>query len=486
MMRHILAASTALAAIAAPLSAHASSHREAPGITLTPKIDGTDFYMFRSYEKGRSGYVTLIADYQPFQGQAGGPNFFEMDPYAVYDINISNNGGAVPNLIFRFRFTNTDKNISLNVGGKTVPVAEVDVGPVGTNGNPTDTANLNVTETYTLSIIQDGVAKPVTNAKTGSAVFTKPLDYVGKQTLNDYTAYANNFIYTVNIPGCSTPGKLFAGQRSEPFFVDLSETFDLLNYKNPIGEKYANAGINDIAQYNISSLEIEVPVSCLMGPSKEPVIGGWTTASTVQTAKDGSTTLIQKSRLGMPLVNEVVIGLKDKDTFNGSLPANDAQFLTYVTNPTFPAIVQAIFGAAGVAAPTNFPRNDLVATFLTGIAGLNQPGNVTPSEMLRLNTGTAPTARGSQSRLGVIGGDNAGFPNGRRPGDDVVDVTVRVAMGRLCTLGLNGYCTSAQAPSGGLDFVDGAERTSNDYLTSFPYLDPPRTDSPNRAPMCPK
>jgi hypothetical protein len=199
----------------------------------------------------------------------------------------------------------------------------------------------------------------------------------------------------------------------------------------------------------------------------------------VATQPDNSVTLKQRSRLGMPLVNEVVIGLKDKDRFNASAPSDDTQFLTYVTNPTFPAIVQAIFGGAGVAAPTNFPRNDLVATFLTGIAGLNQPKNVVPSEMLRLNTSIAPTAWGSQSRLGVLGGDNAGFPNGRRPGDDVVDVTVRVAMGRLCTLGLNGYCTSAQAPSGGLDFVDGVALTSSYWGQSFPYLNNPRTYSPN-------
>jgi hypothetical protein len=479
MQRQFLAA-TAMATLAFSLPALASSHREAPGITQTPKVDGTDLYMFRSYEKGRAGFVTFIADYQPFQGQAGGPNFFEMDPNSVYDINVSNNGGASPNLTFRFQFTNTDKNIALTVGGKSVPVAEVDVGPVGTNGNANDTANLNVAETFTLSLISNGVTQAITNAANGSATFTKPVDYVGQKTMNDYADYASKFIYSINIPGCATPGRLFAGQRAEPFFVDLSETFDLLNYAHPIGEQYAASGEDDIAQYNISALEIEVPISCLLGPSKDPVIGAWTTASTYTTPAGGGTpTLVQKSRLGMPLVNEVVIGLKDKDGFNASVPANDAQFLTYVTNPTFPAIVQAIFGGAGVVAPTNFPRNDLVATFLTGIAGLNQPQNVVGAEMLRLNTGTAPAARGSQNRLGVIGGDNAGFPNGRRPGDDVVDVTVRVAMGRLCTLDLNGYCTSSQAPSGGLDFVDGAERTSLNFGATFPYLNTPRVNSPN-------
>ena len=162
----------------------------------------------------------------------------------------------------------------------------------------------------------------------------------------------------------------------------------------------------------------------------------------------------QKSRLGMPLVNELVIGLKDKDKFNASDPKDDAQFLAYVTNPSLPAILQTLFSSAGVQAPTLFPRIDLVATFLTGISGINQPASVKPAEMLRLNTSTPVTPAAQQNRLGVIGGDAAGFPNGRRPGDDVVDITLRVAMGRLITLGLFG--NPAQAPSGGLDFTDGA------------------------------
>ena len=177
----------------------------------------------------------------------------------------------------------------------------------------------------------------------------------------------------------------------------------------------------------------------------------------------------------MPLVNELVIGLKDKDRFNASEPEDDAQFATYVTNPTFPAIIDALFGTP---APTLFPRADLVATFLTGIPGINQPPHVKPAEMLRLNTGTAVTTCTSQSRLGVIGGDGAGFPNGRRPGDDVVDITLRVAMGRLINpLGLFG--TTSQAMSGPLDFTDGAFVQCTDFDTTFPYIKNPLPGSPN-------
>ena len=231
---------------------------------------------------------------------------------------------------------------------------------------------------------------------------------------------------------------------------------------------------------------MEVPTACLTAGSV-PVIGGWTTASLRQgrllnpapggtaASKEGGA-WVQVSRLGMPLVNELVIGLKDKDRFNASKPSGDAQFADYVTNPTAPALVEVLFGSAGAKAPTNFPRNDLVATFLTGIKGVNQPATVVASEMLRLNTSIAPTAVGSQKRLGVIDGDNAGFPNGRRPGDDVVDVVLRVAMGKLCTLNIG--CAPADAPAGALHFTDGAFLDETFFTAGFPYLKTPVAGSP--------
>jgi hypothetical protein len=180
----------------------------------------------------------------------------------------------------------------------------------------------------------------------------------------------------------------------------------------------------------------------------------------------------------MPLVNEVVIGLKDKDKFNHSKPANDAQFASYVTNPTLPALVEVLFGSAGAKAPTNFPRNDLVTAFLTGVKGLNQPANVKASEMLRLNTSIPAVPMGSQKRLGVIDGDNAGFPNGRRPGDDVVDIALRVVMGKLCTLNLG--CAPADAPAGAIRFTDGAYLDDSFFTAGFPYLKTPIAGSPQQ------
>jgi hypothetical protein len=172
----------------------------------------------------------------------------------------------------------------------------------------------------------------------------------------------------------------------------------------------------------------------------------------------------------MPLVNEVVIGLPDKDRFNTSEPKDDGQFADYVTNPTLPALLQALFS---VPAPTVFPRTDLVTAFLTGIPGLNQPKNVTASEMLRLNTSTPAVAAAAQSNLGVLGGGGAGFPNGRRPGDDVVDIEQRVAMGVLLP--------ADQAQAGQLPYTDGATLSATSFGSSFPYINPPLPGSPNGA-----
>jgi len=374
-----------------------------------------------------------------------------------------------------FRFTNTRQNLTINVNGINVPVPLVQTGQIGV-GN---TANLNVIESYSISMIRGGRRYVITNAATNASQFEKPVDNIGFNTLPAYAAYAAAHIYNIAIPGCPTNGRVFVGQRKDPFVVNLGETFDLINYANPIGEAFANTARDDLADKNVTSLELEVPTACLV--ASDPVIGAWTTTSRPRDDVFGrdSDDVIQVSRLGMPLVNELVIGLKDKDAFNASQPRMDGQFLFYVTNPSFPALMGAIFGGAGVKAPTLFPRADLIATYLTGIKTVNQPANVRPAEMLRLNTSTPVTAAGSQIRLGVIGGDSAGFPNGRRPGDDVVDVTLRVAMGRLITLGFFG--TPTQAPSGGLDFTDGAIVNDSFFDNTFPYLKTPLAGSPGPA-----
>jgi hypothetical protein len=489
-LRVLVAAICAGAAIQVP--AQASSHREAPFITKQPKVDATDFYMFRSYEPGREGFVTLIANYVPLQDPQAGPNYFMMDPDALYEIHIDNNGDAREDITFQFKFQNTNKDTQLTVGGKKVSI------PLVINGGAIADPNApgaNVRETYTVNMVRgdrrSGQRSPVTNATGGGTSFDKPLDNIGNKSIPNYAAYAAKHIYTVNIPGCSTPARMFVGQRKDPFVVNLGETFDLINIKAPATEFAANAekaAKDDLADKNVTSIELEVAAACLMAGG-DPVIGGWTTASMRQArllnpvpagagaSKEGGA-WTQVSRLGMPLVNEVVIGLKDKDRFNASKPMNDAQFADYVTNPTLPALIEILYGNAGAKAPTNFPRNDLVTAFLTGVKGLNQPLKVTPSEMLRLNTSIAPAAMGAQKRLGVIDGDNAGFPNGRRPGDDVVDIALRVVMGKLCTLNLG--CAPSDAPAGGLHFTDGAYLDDSFFTNGFPYLKTPLAGSPQQ------
>lgn len=494
-----LASGTALGAallatlLAAAPPASASSHREAPFITRMPKVDGTDFYMFRSYEPGRDRFVTLIADYVPLQDAYGGPNFFQMDPDALYEIHIDNDGDAKEDLSFQFRFTNTNKNTRFTVGGKAVSI------PLVINGGPISDINpagINVRETYTVTLTRGdrrlGNHAAITNANSGAAVFDKPIDNIGNKSIPDYAGYAAKHVYAINIPGCATPGRVFVGQRKDPFVVNLGETFDLINIKAPAVEFAANAeraARDDLADKNVTSIELEVAATCLTAGA-DPVIGGWTTASVRQARLINPTPLgdnnasqeggawVQVSRLGMPLVNEVVIGLKDKDRFNHSSPVADAQFLDYVSNPTLPALIEVLFGSAGAKAPTNFPRNDLITVFLTGIKGLNQPAKVRASEMLRLNTGVAAAAKGNQRRLGVIDGDTAGFPNGRRPGDDIVDIALRVVMGKLCTLNIG--CAPTDAPAGALHFTDGAYLDDGFFGAAFPYLKTPLPGSPQQ------
>ncbi len=452
-------------------TALASSHREAPFITKNPKVDGTDFYMFRSYESGRQDYVTLVANYAPLQDPYGGPNYFSLDPDALYQIHIDNQGDIDEDITFRFKFHNNLKDLALKIGDKTVSVPLINIGPIAAG----DSANLNVVETYDVSIVRGnratGVRKPITDAATGAALFEKPVDNIGHKSIPDYPTYAAAHTYDIKIPGCSN-GRMFVGQRKDPFVVNLGEVFDLVNL-NPVGP--VNGARDLLADANVTAIILEVPIACITTPG-HPVIGAWTTASVRQARVinpsptfDAPTTeggfWTQVSRLGMPLVNEVVIGIKDKDKFNTSLPVNDAQFLDYVTHPTLPVLLQALFG---VTAPAP-PRTDLVQAFLTGLPGLNQTPNT--GEMLRLNTAIAPKPAGEQSNLGALGGDLAGFPNGRRPGDDVVDIELRVAMGALLP--------ADQAPSGNLPYTDGAFVDASFFDTVFPYLKTPLPGSPS-------
>ncbi len=500
----------------------ASSHREAPNITRLPTLDSTDFYLFNSYEVGRGDYVTLIANYLPLQDAYGGPNYFALDPAGVYSIHIDSDGDAAPDLTYEFRFNQMlagSGGLTLPVGapGAARPVAVPlkNIGPV----SAADTSALNFFETYSVTLVAGDKRKsraPLTHAATGDSRFTKPLDFIGTKTFGSraaYTAYADSFIYDVAIPNCGAQGRVFVGQRKDAFVVNLGKTFDLVNYVPIEGDSAPGAGDgggfpsgitqagnnDDLAFKNITTLALEIPKTCVIGTGNGS-IGAWTTASlpkarvlnplpTFKNPDLNAGALTQVSRLGSPLVNELVIGLKDKDRFSSAEPKNDRQFATYVTNPTLPEILNLLFrdavnGTLGTSlatlAPTHFPRRDLVTTFLTGFPGVNQLAKVTPAEMLRLNTAIAAKPAADQSPFGVAGDDLAGYPNGRRPGDDVVDISLRVVMGRLCyPIPVNGMptdlglCKPADASVGNVPFTDGAPTSASKLKSTFPYLADP-------------
>ena len=482
--------------------AQASSHREAPFITTVPKVDATDFYMFNSYEPGRDGYVTLIANYLPLQDPYGGPNYFPLDPNALYEIHIDNDGDAKEDITYQFRFKNKLNSVTLPIGNKNIAIPLVQAGTV----TDVKSASLNVSESFTIDVIRGDRRHEwerrtrISNAANGSSTFDKPVDNIGTKTIPDYAGYAAKHIYNVNIPGCSMPGKVFVGQRKDPFAVNLGTIFDLVNVPLAVITNPAliNAAPNTLDDKNVTTLALEVHKSCLVAKnSVDPVIGGWTTASLRQarlldpTPKQGlqATEIVagpwvQVSRLGMPLVNEVVIGLPDKDRFNSSKPKDDGQFADYVTHPSLPALLEIALATPGIA-PKNLPRTDLVTTFLTGIKGVNQPAKVTPSEMLRLNTAIAAVPFAMQNRLGIVGNilaggtDNAGFPNGRRPKDDVVDVSLVAMMGGLCVangdtnaLGFGPDCKPSNVPLGATAFKlhDAVDQAVVPLLPNFPYL----------------
>ncbi len=509
-------------ALIALTPANSSSHREAPNITKMPKVDNTDLYAFRSFERGRAAFTTLIANFQPDEGPGNGPNYYTMDPDAVYEIMIDSDGDAREDLTYQFQFSNTLQNgtgITINSGGKQMPIALRHIGQISTATDP----DQGEYEYFTVKQIQgdrrSGGIGNITNASYGGTGFAKPFDNAGRKTFPSYPDYADSFIQNISIPGCATQGRVFAGQKAEAFAVNLGPIFDLVNFipiqgaPDPVyssgatfvgGITQSSANQELIGKRNVTSIAIELPTACITG-NGNGVIGVWSSASLPQTRvlnpnptylepDSMAGAFVQVSRLGNPLVNELVIGLPQKDLFNAVKPTADTALADYVTNPTFPEILNVLFREAvnstlgtnfATLAPTNFPRNDLVAVYLTGIPSLNQMSTVTASEMLRLNTLVTATPQADQRALGMVADDLAGFPNGRRPGDDVVDITLRVAMGRLChPFPINtvptqlGLCTPAQAPTGLVAYTDGAPSSAREIQDRFPYLNRPFRGAP--------
>ena len=463
-----------------PTNSLASSHREAPLIVADPLADNTDTYAFRSTESGRSGFVTLIANWIPFQEPSGGPHFYKFDDTVLYEIYIDNTGDGVEDITYQFRFKTTFKN-----GDSVLGMAAPNQALAGTGGiepliTSLDDPDYNEPQTYTVTRIDRHTGRR--GAVIASGLVTPP-NNIGERTTPNYeTALAQPAVYAL-----PNGGKVFAGQRDEGFYIDVGGVFDTLKLKS-IG---TDGGVDSTAGFNVNTIAIEVPIQELTrsgsvpsGPTApDAVIGVWSTSSRQKITVLRSDLIDDKeeepltvgpyrqvSRLGSPLVNELIVPLKLKDRFNASSPAGDAQFAQFVTNPQLAQLLSAVFGITVPQAP----RNDLVAIFATGIPVNNITGpNYTtflsdgqPHEMLRLNVAIPPSA--SPNRLGLLGGDVAGFPNGRRVFDDVVDIALRAVAGGT-------PFTPATNVSPNNMLGDGVPNNDVPFLTRFPYLGTPQS-----------
>lgn len=428
-------------AVLAPTASQASSHREAPYTSGAPKIDATDLYAFVSPDSPSS--VTLIANYYPDQDPTGGPNFYRFDQAALYDINIDNNGDSVPDVVYRWSFTDHYR---------TPGTFLYNTGQVKNLTDPT----LNFYQTYNLELRRRQADGSYARTIILNNAIAAP-SHVGNASMPDYATLRAQA--TKTIP--NGRGRAFAGQADDPFFLDL-RVFDLL-----YGTNLKEVGNDSLKGKNVQTLALQVPKQALAAAADSaanPIIGVTTTAwkrRIETTGNNGSRAYsgayTQVSRLGMPLVNEVVVPATLKDYFNGSRPFQDGQFAPAVLDPELPKLIEAVYK---IKAPAT-PRNDLVQVFLTGVPGLNQPKGVRPSEQLRLNMSIPPSA--SPKNLGVIAGDNAGFPNGRRLADDVVDVSLQVVEGVL---------TGQKTGLG-----DGVDASDKPILASFPYVALPHSGS---------
>lgn len=440
-----------LAALLVPPFGGASSHREAPLIADDPQADGTDFYMFRSPDAPDT--VTFVYNTWPMESPEGGPNFFKFGDDVAYRIVIDDNGDNIDDTWFEFRFRSeyrTKNTFLYNTGAVT----------------SLDDPDLNFRQFYSVTRMRSDGSSVVLidNAPV-------PPVNIGPKSTPNYETIATSAIR--NLAG---GGKVFAGQRDDPFFVDLGATFDLLTIR-PGAPGNKGGGIDSLAGMNVQSIVLQVPMASVTNNGIAPafansefgVIAGRALSlrqSTRVYNADGTQTAsgpwVQVSRIGMPLVNEVVIPLALKDAFNALQTKDDGAALPVVLDPEAARLLKALYGID--VPPT--PRNDLVAIFLTGIEGLNKPPFVKPSEQLRLNLFTPATPIGAGNRMGLLGGENGGYPNGRRLIDDVVDITLQAAAGGT-------PFTPAQNKAPNNQLGDGVNANDKPFTATFPYVASP-------------
>jgi len=447
MRRTALIAALIAAAIAVPLS-FGSSHREAPLTSIDPTADDTDLYAYTANDA--PGSLTVVANWIPFEDPAGGPNFYRFDDRARYYINVDNTGDGAPDV--RYRFTFKTRFAHPNSFLYALP-------GVASINDP----KLNVKQTYTVTreIYKNGKER---SSKVIARRLPVAPNNVGPKTIPNYDTVANQAIKSLR-----GGGKVFAGPRDDPFFVDLGQTFDAINFRPGVGTGNQGGGKDDLAGFNVHSIVLQVPESkvtrnrkSVASPSaSNAVVGVW--ASTERRALEISGTgksrgrWVQVSRLGNPLVNEVVIPIGKKDMFNRTRPKDDAKnYASYVLNPELAAVMNQLFH---LGAPEH-NRDDIVSALLVGLPGKTRISpKAVPADTLKINLGVPPSA--NPNRMGVLAGDLAGFPDGRRLADDVTDESLRVVAGVL---------KGNNVPLG-----DGVDQNDVSFLGSFPYVAPPHS-----------
>ena len=456
-----------------------SSHREAPAISKDPAADSTDVWAFVSPDAPET--VTIVAGYVPLQDPAGGPNFFEFGDDVLYEIHIDNNGSGLPAITYQFRFTTTITNPGTFLYA-TGPITSL-----------TD-AHWNRRQTYTVTKVV-GSTSTVLSPSGGSSTLKCPPCNIGPRSTPSYSSLASAAIYRL-----SSGEMVFAGQRAEAFYVDLGAVFDLGDLRplspDQVIPGMAAAGINTIAGKNVHVIALQVPISSLTKTGNPPtgindpnaVIGVWTTASrrtvrmiTTEGTVTESGPFVQVSRLGMPLVNEVVVPMNLKDYWNSQRPSDDSQFAAAVEHPELQNLLPNLYpGAFPHLKAYTKPRADLVAIFATGIPGAvigpsfgygTYQGGRVIAEMLRLNMAIAPTGTGGAgtSTLGLLGGDLAGFPNGRRLTDDVVTIELKAVAGATIPLVDSSYKPDAAVSAVTQDVPSNPLA----FQSTFPYVADP-------------
>lgn len=486
-MPHFRPAVCALVAalIAVPPPGFAASHREAPITALDHKADITDFFAFVSYDDPTK--VTFLLNVDPFLEPGNGPNYFPFDDNVLYTIKVDNDNDAVEDITFRVQFQTEIRapgvftgfvgagngiNAPANSPPPVLPGTPI-VPPAITSLDGPGAAGLSLRQTYTVTMVKHGVSTPLTNS-SGGPLFAVPSN-VGPRTMPDYAALAAQGIYTLE-----NGIHVFAGTVDDPFYIDLGATFDSLNFRVGAGggvlspaqdASNTNTASDTVSGYNVNTIAIEVPISMLTRTGTKlaannpaATIGAWGATyrpritvrrAPLHAVSSGSFSQVQ--RMGNPLINELIIGTGSKDYWSMSQPKDDSQFAAFDLDPLLARVFNAIYG---INIPTP-PRTDLLplVTYAPPIAAPGTPKGPI-ADLLRLNTGVAPTPGPSRSRLGVLGGDGAGFPNGRRVSDDVTDIASRVVAGVLSP----GFNVSPNNRIG-----DGVNSNDMPYQETFPY-----------------